>query len=195
MPSTMARPSGPARSAASQSSRMCGGGPPRCSARPIAAMSEHPGSDCAGGGARQRPVFRPGQPGGLGTGDGAVQGPAPDDRPASAGPPGVGMARVAVTCAFAAMAGSGPSPRHRRAAAQAGRGPVAILRGWPVRAEQSGAVSGLTVPLPVWPCPRAWCPWLRTGPGSDGLSQAPGAVGMAWRERRWPGCQYPAGSR
>jgi hypothetical protein len=59
------------------------------------------------------------------------------------GPPGRGhgVVRVAVTCAFTAMARSG-----RRPGTGGLRGPAAIVRGWPVRAEASQASSH------VWVC-------------------------------------------
>ena len=74
------------------------------------------------------------------------------------GPParGRGVVRVAVTCAFTAMARPGRRPRHRRAA---------IVRGWPVRAGAGQASSH------VWVCRyrcgpvRRRVPLVAKGPG------------------------------
>jgi len=86
----------------------------------------------AGPRAVSRPTPRPR------SGRDVMPGRAPDDRP------------VAVSCALAAMASAGPSPRTSAACRAA---PAASLRGRLVRAGNSGAVSCLGVPVPVWACP------------------------------------------
>jgi hypothetical protein len=130
----------------------------------------------------------------AGSGRDTIPGPAPDDRPVLAavtpghrraegrdpgrpaptrpGHPDVGVVRVAVTCAFTAMARSGRRPRHRRAARdrpRLGRDRAGMAPSWlgPVRHRlMSGyAVTGAGLS-------DARFPWLPRGPGSDGL--APG---------------------
>ena len=102
----------------------------------------------------------------------------------SPGPPrpghwDVGMVRVAVTCAFTAMARSGRRPGTGGLPRGTGRDPVAILRGWPVRAGavrrrlmSDCAVTGVSLT-------GARFPWLPRGLRSGGCPGAPGAVGMA----------------
>jgi len=62
--------------------------------------------------------------------------------------------------------------------------------GW----SQSGAVSRLDVPLPVWAYPGARFPRLGRSPGSEGCPGHPGAAGMTWQQWwRWPGLPVPCG--
>ena len=139
---------------------------------------------------------------------GCDTGPAPDDRPVPAavapghrraegrdpgrpapprpGHPDVGVVRVAVTCAFTAMARSGRRP-GTGGLRGTGRGPAAIVRGWPVRAgasQETRLMSGCAVTGAGLSGARF--PWLPSGPGSDGLARgSPGLPAWPGRVARW----------
>jgi hypothetical protein len=109
--------------------------------------------------------------------------------------PGAGLTRrivrVAVTCAFTAMVGSGRRPGTGGLLRGAGRDPVAVWWGCPVWAGAvSRRLSCLTLPLPVRPCP-APCSLGCEGSwvGSDGLPRASPELPA------WPGASGSLGGR
>jgi hypothetical protein len=97
----------------------------------------------------------------------------------------VGVVRVAVTCAFTAMARTGRRPGTGGLLRGTGRGPVVILWGWP---GQAGAVRRRFM--------SGWLCGYRCGPVRRPVAAGiPGAVGMAWREWLAGRAVSPAGSR
>jgi hypothetical protein len=91
------------------------------------------------------------------------------------------MARVAVTCAFTAMARSGRRPGRGGLLRGIGHGPVAILRGRPAPAGASQAPSHPDCAVIGLGPSGARFPWLPRSPGSGGPPRASPELSA------WPG--------